>query len=117
MSGIRPQVEFDRPSDGGRWRPGDWLTLGYIPPVLPGGLVELRGVDTEAVTLEAAAAEAEHLAGVPGAWWRGESPPELLEPVPEQSVVWTLMYPRGHARTGTTGYGVQWHRNTRGRRQ
>ena len=109
----RPQVDFDRLSAGDRWRTGDWLSLSYSPPTPAGASEPPGGIATEATTLQEAAAHAEKLAKVPGAWWRRQSPLEVLEPLgPRQEVVWELMYPQGHPRTGMVGYAVRWHRGT-----
>jgi hypothetical protein len=67
----------------------------------------------DAATLEEAAAKVEYMAQVPGAWWLRQSPADVLEPIgTRQSVVWELMFPRGYRKTESTGYQVQWHRNT-----
>ena len=89
-----------------RLRPGDWVTIGRT------GGAEESNVAGWWESPDEAAGIAEELAKVPGAWRKRQSDPDRLEPEPGLPVVWELMYPEGHPRTGIVGYAVHWHRRT-----
>jgi hypothetical protein len=81
--------------------------------VLPGDSIHYqhgRWISRSFDSIGEAKETARKLSGVPGSWWKLQSPLERTEPEEGKGVVWALMYPEGHSKTGIVGFNIFWSR-------